>query len=288
MKYPRLLGLNTHNDGVDMWFMARLAPADNLQPEIRAYVDYTERIRTFTCRRELPHPEGVLIFNLGEDISITGGDRRQIGLRSGQAFLAGVHLRPALSHSQGAQSGVQVELPLSALRRLFGVPMNRLVDQVLPLEELLGAEAHSLGQRLCDAPGVEARIAVLDAAFIRRLTAAAPLDRRVTGAIHLLRHRFDLDIAEIGFQVGWSRKHLADRIQDAVGVGPRTFRRLLRFQRLTGELTKGPVRDWTAAALEAGYCDQSHLIREFREFAGLKPSEFASRMLSHGGGLMEH
>lgn len=284
----RLLRMDSHDDGVNRWSMMHLAPSEALADAIRSYCDYSEHTRSFTCRRELPHAEGVLIFNLGAEVSVTGGDGREIRLGAGAAFIAGIHLKPALSRSSGMQSGIQIDLPLSTVRRLSGIPMDRLLDRVVPLEAILGDESRVLGQDLCNAPDMETRIAILDEALRQRMSVAAALDRRLMRALDLLRFRPDLDIVEVAAQVGWSRKHLADRARDAVGVGPRTFRRLLRFHGVTGVLARRPVRDWASFALDGGYCDQSHLIREFREFAGMTPAIFAEKLLGNGGGLVEH
>ena len=105
-----LVQLDSHDDGVNAWSMARYAPTPDLAGVIDHYCDYTEHTRTFTCRRELPHAEGVLIFNFGPSVAITGGDGREIGLGTGEGFVAGVHLHPALSRSNGSQTGIQVAL----------------------------------------------------------------------------------------------------------------------------------------------------------------------------------
>jgi AraC-like DNA-binding protein len=79
----------------------------------------------------------------------------------------------------------------------------------------------------------------------------------------------------------------ATRSRDAVGVGPRSWRRLIRFERLTKRLAATLSPDWPALAQETGYYDQPHMIREFKEFAGLTPGEHLSRSLPDGGGLIE-
>ena len=129
---------------------------------------------------------------------------------------------------------------------------------------------------------------MLDAALIGRFAATAMLPAAQRHALALLRDRPELDIAEIARTIGWSRKHLANRVRDAVGVGPRSWRRLIRFERLVAALTADSAPDWAGHAHDAGYCDQSHMIREFREFAGLTPGEFHTRSLPDGGGLIEH
>ena len=288
MDLSRACRVRTHDDGLNAWEMARMAPTPALQGVVTAYADYAERTGGFTTRRELPHSEGVLIVNLGPPIAITGGDGGVISLGAGEAFAGGPHLRAALSRSTGAQAGVHVFLPLETLRRLIGAPMSDLVDRVAPLDALLGAEARALGARLCEAPDREARARVLDVALARRLERSASLDSRLTYALTALRARPDQDIAEIAADIGWSCKHLRTRVKDAVGVGPRSYRRLVRFEGLTRGIARaGGAPNWSALALDAGYFDQAHMIREFREFSGLTPGSYLARSLPGGGGLLE-
>jgi AraC-like DNA-binding protein len=158
---------------------------------------------------------------------------------------------------------------------------------VIPLHDLLGRRGDALTATLADADSLETRIALLESVLMRRVAETVALDRRQLQALHLLRTRSDLDISAVGDAVGYSRKHLADRVHDAVGVGPRSYRRLLRFQGLMRSLATGAAPDWALLAQSAGYCDQSHLIREFGEFAGMTPTEFMARSLHNGGGLIE-
>jgi AraC-like DNA-binding protein len=265
-----------------------MAVSRQLEGDVYGYADYWERTGSFTARRELPHPEGVLIVNLGDPVAITGGDGQAVGLKAGEAFVAGVHVRPALSRSLGAQAGIHVFLPLTTLRRIIDIPMDILVDRVVPLDALLGRTARELGDALGSARNAEGRADILDGALVASLSQAPALDPRQEHALALLRTQPGRDIARIAEDVGWSRKHLAARVRDAVGVGPRSFRRLLRFQTLTGAVGACRTRpDWAALALDAGYYDQSHMIREFREFSGLLPSEYLARTLPEGGGLIE-
>lgn len=137
-----------------------------------------------------------------------------------EAFVAGAHLRSALSHSDGSQAGVHVFLPLLTLRHLLDMTMHEMVDHVVPLDALLGSEARNPCLALCEAKGWEARVALLDRGLARRLMGAAALDGQQTRALGLLRTRPNWDIVAIARAIGWSRKHLANRVRDAVGVGP--------------------------------------------------------------------
>lgn len=283
----RLLRVDAHDDGINAWRMAHYAAGRATAGAVRGYSDYAERTGGFTTRREMPTLEAVLIVNLGEPIELVGGDGGAITLRAGEAFVAGTHLRPALSRSNGAQSGVHAFLPLASLRWLLGMPMPELLDRVVRLEALLGGAAHRLGEALLDAPDAETRVAMLDAALAARLAAMPALRRADLHALDAIATRGDLDLVDVAREIGWSRKHLASRIRDLVGVGPRSYRRLLRFQGALAAATRDPAPDWAGLAIDTGYCDQSHLIREFREFTGLTPRDYRGRLLADGGGIIE-
>jgi AraC-like DNA-binding protein len=84
--------------------------------------------------------------------------------------------------------------------------------------------------------------------------------------------------------VGWSRRHLAARFRDQVGLPPKVVARVLRFQcalRLMGT-DGGPA--WSDVALACGYYDQAHLNREFRSLAGCAPTRYFAARLPDGGG----
>jgi len=272
-----------HDDGLNAWSVAEYASGPALRGLVHHYTDYWERIGGFSTRRELPIADGVMIFNLGDPLEIVGGDGRTIRLGAGEAFVAGTHLRPALSRSTGEQAGIHIFLPIESVRRLVGVPLGQMTDQVVALDALLGPSARRLGERLLLAPRSH-RAALLDLALHQRLAETEACASQAQ-ALRLLRTRPDLDIMAIARDIGWSRKHLADRVRDAVGIGPRSFRRLLRFHRLTRAIGDKP--DWAGLAADIGYYDQSHLIREFREFAGMTPSDYLARLAPEGGGLIE-
>jgi AraC-like DNA-binding protein len=91
------------------------------------------------------------------------------------------------------------------------------------------------------------------------------------------------DISALARKTGWSHKHLIAQFRDHVGVPPRRLGRILRFQRAINHLGPGNRARWAALAIDCGYFDQSHMIREFREFAGCTPAEFIGLQLPHGG-----
>lgn len=281
----RVVATRTHTDPLNHGSSTDLRPPPALAHAVDGYCDYSETTAGFHTRRELPHAEGVLIVNLGSAIAITGGDGVRIELPAGAGFIAGAHLRPAWSHSGGSQCGLQVRLPLRTLHALTGVPMDGLQDRVVGLEAVWSARQRGLLRALAEAESPQARMERMDALLLATLSTATP-DPRVVVAEQLLRTRLDLDVAAVAEQVGWSGKHLRAQLQRVLGIGPRCFRRLLRFQRLLQGLTDVAEPDWAMAALNAGYCDQAHMNREFREFAQWTPGQYLRQRLP-GVGVVE-
>lgn len=83
-------------------------------------------------------------------------------------------------------------------------------------------------------------------------------------------------VGDVVAETGYSHRHFIDLFRSSVGLAPKLFCRVRRFRRAVARLSAGPGSD-TEVALEAGYSDQAHLIRDFREFAGITPGECRRR-----------
>ena len=91
-----------------------------------------------------------------------------------------------------------------------------------------------------------------------------------------------MPIAQLATEVGWSHRHLIARFKEQVGLRPKTAARLVRFQGVLGRLEAGRGLDWGLLARAAGYADQAHLVREFHQFTGTTPTEFAAQTTPPG------
>ena len=107
---------------------------------------------------------------------------------------------------------------------------------------------------------------------LRAILADAKSDPRVDAAVAaIIRSGGRASIESVAEESGVSRQHLARTFAHHVGVSPKTFARVMRFRRA---IELGKRREWSDVAIELGYFDQSHLIADFREFAGETPVPF--------------
>ncbi|GAB3810207.1 hypothetical protein GCM10027605_47570 [Micromonospora zhanjiangensis] len=119
----------------------------------------------------------------------------------------------------------------------------------------------------------------MEAVLLARAAGAPAADPAVTVAAAVL-HR-GATVAEVEDRLGWTRRRLASRFGDRVGITPKRFARVRRFQRLLGAVTTdarhGLAPDWARLAAEHGYHDQAHMIHDFRAFAGFSPTAYRPR-----------
>jgi AraC-like DNA-binding protein len=199
------------------------------------------------------------------------------------SFLAAMHDRFALAGATGPAECLEVKLTPIGAYLLLAVPMDELSNRTVALDDVLGAAADELAERLAAAPSWAERFAIVDTAFLVRLSRARAMAPGVVAAWTRLRRTHGCtDIGALAEELGWSRKHLIACFREHIGLPPKTVASILRFNRAV-QLMDGQHITWGALALESGYYDQAHMIRDFRRFAGVTPGEFLSRRLPGGG-----
>jgi len=152
----------------------------------------------------------------------------------------------------------------AGLFSLFGVPLDELIDQLVPLDALL--PQHQTSQ-----PGLDpdadwsAQVQVLDH-WLLGLLAAREQDAFST---LVERHYYLRDCSH-----GYGSKHFQRLFRRYTGISARRFLRLRRFQLITRQLLLAQRTDYLDSVLAEGYYDQAHFIRDFRELAGQTPGRF--------------
>ncbi len=283
----RPASIRRHDDGIDMWEMTAAAPAASLAGLVDGYCSYIERTSSFVARRELASTSGVLIYALGEPLSIVGADGVEIVLKAGEAFAGGIADATSISRALGAQRGIHINMPLHALAAVCGAPVAELANRVVPLADLIGLSACDLGHALGSTSDPHDQFDLLDTFLMRRFADMAAPDRAILWAMDRLAGEDAPAVAEIAESIGWSRKHLAHRFSAVTGFSPQSYRRLARFERFSTAIAARPDESLAMLALDAGYHDQPHMTREVQAFGAMSPGELRRRLIPDGGGVRE-
>jgi AraC-like DNA-binding protein len=175
--------------------------------------------------------------------------------------------------------------PLGALQFL-SVAQSEIAGRTFSLSDLLGPGADLLIHELHDAADWTERFALLDGFIARRFERArAPHDTVRAVWQELKRSKGTASIAGLAKEACVSRRHLAKLFRAEIGTTPKTMARILRFEHAYHLAGSVPRQGWADIAYAAGYADQAHLTREFRELSGLSPSEILRRDRAETGVL---
>jgi AraC-like DNA-binding protein len=255
-----------------------VAPPDpRLRPHVVDYMGYVERTGRPVRRREIPLDHVSLILELGPPLLVFDAADPDGPSRPATTFVAGLHDSFALWGHDGEMWGVEVRFTPLGAHTFFRLAMHELANGVVSLEDVLGAEARRLAERLAEAPTWNARFALLDAAIAARVADARPVSPSIAWAWRrLVDTSGTAPVGALASELGCSRRHLATGFREQVGLPPKTVARILRFRRAVELLQGSEPGRWAEIAHRCGYYDQAHFNRDFKQLAGHTPTEFLS------------
>ena len=164
----------------------------------------------------------------------------------------------------------------------FKMPAGEFHNQHVSLDLLWGNAAGGLRDQLLEAPTPEAKFEILEESLLAH--ASKPLARHPAVSFALQAFgdsRRATSVADVTGQIGLSSRRFADVFNNQVGVTPKLFCRVRRFQDVLRRIGMSREIDWTDVALSCGYFDQAHFIHDFRAFSGLSPTAYAAHRTEH-------
>ncbi|NUP10384.1 MAG: helix-turn-helix transcriptional regulator [Polyangiaceae bacterium] len=229
--------------------------------------------------RECIVPTGTveLVVNLHDDrIDIYDSCDAEQPRRYSGAVVSGVYGRSFVIDTTSHASIVGVHFKPGGAYPFFGVRTDELADDHVDLDALWGRTARTLRDRLCEVTSPIERFRILEGALLSHLAARVHPREAVRDAVASLV-RGATAVADIAERAGVSHRHFIDVFSAEVGMAPKLFSRVQRFQRAKSMLERGAEPRFSQVALASGYCDQSHLIRDFVALSGLTPLEHVRR-----------
>jgi AraC-like DNA-binding protein len=160
----------------------------------------------------------------------------------------------------------------AGFHQLFKLPMGGLVDQCIELERIGEVVWSELRQQLGEDAGFDERVATADQfllPFAMHIDAADPV---ALAARRLLQRHGRVRVADLAVDVGLSTRHFVRRFTSMVGLPPKYYARIVRFQTALDLKTKQPGHTWTDIAHSLGYTDQMHLVHDFVRLSGVSPT----------------
>ncbi|MBX3621177.1 MAG: helix-turn-helix domain-containing protein [Rhizobacter sp.] len=191
------------------------------------------------------------------------------------AVVHGAHDRACQRETREASSVVGVHFRPGGAAAFFGGALPALRNRTVALEDLWGPSVRALRDELQEARGPHARLLRLEAWLMARLGQTRPTDAVIEAAVDTMARDAGAGrIEPVQRASGLGAGRFIARFEQAVGLTPKRYARVLRFHALVTRVAHAPATDWALAAAEAGYADQSHLTHEFKRLAGITPAAY--------------
>ncbi|MGW5638536.1 helix-turn-helix domain-containing protein [Streptomyces sp. NPDC003832] len=254
---------------------ARPAPA--LRRYVGSYVGFDLRGFPAGVHCGPPGRELTAVISLSGPLEVAAGVDDGSAVTRFDSVAGGLMRRSVAIHHDGRQKGVQVSLTPLGARAVYGMPAAELAHRLVPFDVLLGALGVELVDRLRAATTWTARFAALDELLLRAVGRGTdPLSQfrpEVAEAWRrLLAARGRVQVGRLAADLGWSRRYLTERFHGELGLSPKTFARVLRFEHAHELATRHDPLPWADVATASGYADQAHLVRDWSEFTGRTPT----------------
>lgn len=155
------------------------------------------------------------------------------------------------------------------------MPMNELTDFVVDAELVLPSEILNLREMLLERNSVQHKFICVEQflmmAFSNRLISNVFVDYSVD---QIIKNPTQLSINKLSEKVGFSQKHLIKIFKEHVGLSPKAFLKIVRFQKAISDIEINKTANWTDIAIDCGYYDQAHFINDFKDFSGFTPTQY--------------
>jgi AraC-like DNA-binding protein len=222
-----------------------------------------------SLERILPTGTVELVIDLGSaraSKSVVSGPRSKslIIQRTAQDELLGIHFRPGGGFP------------------FLKFPFGDLHNIDIGIDDLWGEEEASQLLNLLDRAGrTESRFQILEAWMLKAIRRPLNHHPAVIFAIGELGRNPSLPMSQIAAKVNLSQRRFIQVFSNEVGLTPKLFNRIQRFNRVVGSAAFSDDVDWLEIAMSFGYCDQAHLIHEFHEFSSLTPTQYLGLRTEH-------
>lgn len=251
-----------------------LPPSPALAPYVRCYWHFYRPTPLVTLQEEYMHPQGGfgIVFNFGDAVHLDGQPLTE------PVFLDGVTTVSRYMGFWGRVEQVGMSFHAGGAYPFLALPLGELQNTTDLLAALNGRQWIDLHQRLAEAPTLAAKIALLEGWLMGRL----PLGKRrhplIPSAIHCLRHaQGKLTIADLADHLAIGQRQLERLFHQQVGMTPKQYSQVLRVEAARLALKTADPIPLSSVAVDHGFYDQAHFIREFKAVVGMTPQRYKNR-----------
>jgi methylphosphotriester-DNA--protein-cysteine methyltransferase len=252
-------------------------PGPPLASLIESVWDWDAPAPAHRFERILPVANASLIVNLAEDETrVYDDDATRRCERFGGAALDAPRHRSFVIDTAEQVRVMGVVFRCGAAAAFFRERMDTIANAHVDLDDLVASRFRGVRERLLEASGSRARVAML-CGWLDDVAKDASMPGAVARAAALLREAPHLGrVTHAHRESGLSPRRFGTVFREHVGMSPKRYARLQRFRAIVDSVQRGRRVEWSRVAADCGFYDQPHLVREFRAFSGMTPTEYVA------------
>jgi Transcriptional regulator containing an amidase domain and an AraC-type DNA-binding HTH domain len=254
---------------------AIIYPSFSLTPYIKYYwilkTDEIDPIKIQTIPSGCIH----LVFHRGNNLSFDSKGSQPKNFIRGQLSTAGTLI------SQGDIDMIAVVFQPLGMIPFFTSSMNELYNRYIDVEDLEDAGLNNLKNFISGEVQTSVCIQQIESFLLKRLSAIDYNYKRIFSSIQLIVNEPEVDVDSLAQNACLGYRHFKRVFTDLVGVSPKEYYRIIRFQRALYTLQNSPHIELTQLAYICGYYDHSHLVKDFKAFSNCSPSQYLSTRIPY-------
>lgn len=233
--------------------------------------------------RLMPNGEASIIFNLrDEEIRVYDADDPSRYVCCGRVALSGARTNGCAIDTASEDRVIGIQFRPGGVFPFLHVPSGEIANCSLALKDVWGGAVDSMRERLLGAGSVAEMFLILERGLLAQLARPLELHPAIDFARgHICRLPQIATVSGVMERIGLSQRRFIEVFRDQVGLTPKAFCRVRRFQGVLEAVHRQKRVDWAQVALDSGYYDQAHFIHDFQDFAGMTPGAYLMAATEH-------
>lgn len=254
-------------------------PAPALRHLVRYYYQVETRLVGRTVLQPVParSPQAIE-FTFGTPYEVHRLDRGSVENAHSVALIGAQTFRRVELVMHGRVEAFTIVFQPGGVFRLFSLPAEELTNDHFDGEAALGPGPGELARRLGDASSFAARVSLTDEYLIRRRPPSDAIVGTARAARHIHLRNGCVRLADIALKAGWGIRQFERRFRCEIGIAPKLYARIVRFEAALRLRAAAPVTRWTEIAHALGYHDQMHMVHDFKRLSGDSPKAIGDQL----------
>ncbi len=248
-----------------------IQPSPLLAPYVKQYWFLKTDGIPQPVQRIIPTGNICLVFHRGENMFSLSKEEQQP-----KAFISGQSTGYYDLRQRGAVDMISVTFQPHGAKAFFALSINELIESTISIDEISDPALIELQNYLMETPDILSCVRLIESFLMKRLNIVKAYNYRRMNAVIQSINAGETNIENLAQTSCLSYKQFKRIFSEYIGANPKDFLRIIRFQKALYRLQIHPKTNLAQLALECGYYDQPHLIKEFKAFSGYTPGEYIS------------